>query len=335
MRVESRARGRCRCAGAGRRRTRAGSDSRARGAGRRAPAARARAASASLAPARRCSRSGAPTICPTRLRGFERRLRILEDHLQLAAHRRSARRAGVRDVLAAEADRARRSASTSRSDRARERRLAAAGLADEPERLPLVRASARRRRRRARRRPCGRTAAPRLIGKCTTRCSTSSSGVRSPSSRSAARRLLPALPGRSGRRPARFARFSSTRQPAAVAVLGAPRRAPPAAAARAHCVERVRAARAEAAALRRVGERRRRARRSPAGARARRGRRARSSRAGPTCTDAAGRRRARRACPARRSGPAYMTATRSATSATTPRSCVIRITPAPVSSRSR
>jgi hypothetical protein len=62
--------------------------------------------------------------------------RVLEDHLHVASQRPQVAAAGVRDVLAAERD-----AALGRLDqpheRARQRRLAAARLADEPERLAL------------------------------------------------------------------------------------------------------------------------------------------------------------------------------------------------------
>ena len=55
------------------------------------------------------------------------------------------------------------------------------------------------------------------------------------------------------------------------------------------------------------------------------------SAAGPPCRDGAAARRYRARWPVSTMRPPYMTATRCATSATTPRSCVIRITAAPVS----
>ena len=60
-----------------------------------------------------------------------------------------------------------------------------------------------------------------------------------------------------------------------------------------------------------------------------------ASRAGPRCRGGAGRRRPGRALPCSTIRPAYITATRSAISATTPRSWVIRIIAIPSSSRSR
>ena len=82
-----------RCAGAGRRRTRAGSGCTCSGfRPTRSSSSRTRCSTSS--PWRcRCSRSGAPTICADALARVQRRERVLEDHLQLAAHRRAARAA--------------------------------------------------------------------------------------------------------------------------------------------------------------------------------------------------------------------------------------------------
>ena len=91
-------------------------------------------------------------------------------------------------------------------------------------------------------------------------------------------------------------------------------------------VEGVRAPRPELAALRQVDQRRRRALDRVPAAPASAGRAAGSSPAGPTCTGAAGRRRAGASSARSTTRPAYMTAISSAISATTPRSCVIRIT---------
>ena len=92
-----------------------------------------------------------------RLARVQRRVRVLEDHLHLAAQRLAARAPRERrDVAAVERDRARSSASSSRSDQPRGRRLAAARLADDAERLALADVERRRRRPRARRRPAAR-----------------------------------------------------------------------------------------------------------------------------------------------------------------------------------
>ena len=61
-----------------------------------------------------CSRSGSPTIDPIDRRGFEARVRVLEDDLHLAPSERSAPRSQVRDVAALEQRRAPRVGSSSR-----------------------------------------------------------------------------------------------------------------------------------------------------------------------------------------------------------------------------
>ncbi len=66
----------------------------------------------------------------------QRRVRVLEDHLHLAAQRHERAARGVRDVRAAEAHGAARRLEQAH-DRPRQRRLAAARLADEPQRLAL------------------------------------------------------------------------------------------------------------------------------------------------------------------------------------------------------
>ena len=87
-----------------------------------------------------------------------------------------------------------------------------------------------------------------------------------------------------------------------------------------------RAPRREPTARRRVQQRRRLA--GDLGRAARRAvdRAGPATRAAPRCRDAAGRRRCRRACASSTIWPAYITKTRSATSATTPRSWVISTT---------
>ena len=121
----------------------------------------------------------------------QRRVGVLEDHLDLA-------RAGAQlaarepdELLALELDRARRSARAA-ADRAAQRRLAAAGLPDEAERLAL--GQVKLTSSTARTRPTSRSIRiPDLIGKCLTRWSTSSSGAPSRS------RLIRAqAPARSG-----------------------------------------------------------------------------------------------------------------------------------------
>ena len=67
----------------------------------------------------------------------QRRERVLEDHLHLAPDGLELRAAGLRDVGAAEADRAAGRVEQAH-ERARQRRLAAARLADEAERLALA-----------------------------------------------------------------------------------------------------------------------------------------------------------------------------------------------------
>ena len=71
------------------------------------------------------------------LAGVQRRLRVLEDHLHLAADRLHLPAAGLGDVVAVEADRA-RGRRQQPHQHADQRRLAAPGLADDPERLAGV-----------------------------------------------------------------------------------------------------------------------------------------------------------------------------------------------------
>ena len=79
-------------------------------------------------------RSGSPTMSPTRHARIERRVRVLEDDLHLAARTGASPRAPSAVIRAVDSDRARR-----RLDQPQDRlaggRLAAAGLADEAERL--------------------------------------------------------------------------------------------------------------------------------------------------------------------------------------------------------
>ena len=169
-----------------------------------------------------------------------------------------------------------------------------------------------------------------MIGKCLTRWLTSSSGVMllgRPAHRAA--RLSPSADPAVDHRAARASCSGSSQQRS---------RWPAAAGSRAssggtsvQLLERVRAAGPEVAALRGAQQRRGQAARSAAGARAAAGRAGSASRAGPRCRGAGGRRRSRRAVPCSTIRPAYMTATRSAISATTPRSWVIMITAIPSS----
>ena len=94
---------------------------------------------AALLAARRCRArcSGSPTISPADMRGIERRVRILEDDLHLPAVGPQSRLAQARDVLAVKPD-----AAGGRLDQpqhgAADRRLAAAALADQAERLAAL-----------------------------------------------------------------------------------------------------------------------------------------------------------------------------------------------------
>ena len=188
------------------------------------------------------------------------------------------------------------------------------------------RASRPARSRASRRRPRARDATwrsnrtPSLIGKCCSRCSAATSG--SAGSLTGRLRSPGASPIWPSTSPPRALGLEV--EPAAVEVrrLRARRQRRQLAAG----VERVRAAGPEGAARRPVGSATAARRRSTAGARRSVGPGAGSSRAAPTCRGAGGRRRSRRARPARPPSPPYMTSTRSAISATTPRSWVIRIT---------
>ena len=235
---------------------------------------------------------------PARHARVERRVRILEHHVHVAAQRPQRAAREVRDVRAVQPDRAvgRRDEP---HDAVRDRALAAAGLADEPERARRARSRTTRRRPRARRpfAPKPRT------GKCLTRPSTSSTGcVASP---------LRALDG--SRRRGGAARSRAARAPASAR---ARRRAGSAARTR--------------SAVRQLGERRHAARDLLQPAR-RRGRGTAPSR--PIVYGCCG--RANRSCTGASSTlrPAYMTSTRSAMSATTPRLCVIRTIAVPSRSR--
>ena len=243
----------------------------------------------------------------------ERRVGVLEDHLHLAPHRAQRRAAQRRDVAPVELDRARGGLGAAAAARARA--WTCRSPTRRPARASRPRAPPARRRRRRARSPTSRwtTPVPRTPKcRCTSVARRSGAAHAAPRSRSDGR--APRAAG--GRR------------------RGARGRAWP------------RAAAAPSSARRRYGQRRRtgsrsasasaaaacpRSRSAAAGAA---GRGAGSSRAAPTCRGAAGRGRSRASGPARRRGPPYITSTRSASSATTPRSWVMRMTDAPVSRRS-
>ena len=239
--------------------------------------------------------------------------------------------------LAVEADRRRSSGSSRRMQQPRGRRLAAAGLADEAERLAPHDVERRRRRRPARRRPGAGRRCPARIGKCLTRSRTSTSGL--------------AWRRRSGPRSRRRSSTACRRhRPPRRGLVGlaaraaAPPRARGASSARSrhatwwsrgarHGLEQrvdllvrlahVRAARVERAARRQVDQRRRPARDRHELLVARRVQ-ARDRLQQAPRVGVLGRREDRvRVGRARRSGPAYITAMSSAISATTPRSWVI------------
>ena len=132
--VRARWRGRCRCAGAARRRTRAGS-------GRRRPASAPRARAAPRPASRRraaspmpCMRPARRAIAPTVMRGSSEPYGSWNTICMSRRSRRSARGDSARHVRAVEAHRA-GGRLEQPQDRARRRRLAAAGLAHQAERL--------------------------------------------------------------------------------------------------------------------------------------------------------------------------------------------------------
>ena len=84
-----------------------------------------------------CAASATPTIWPIALARVQRRVRVLEDHLHLAPQRHELLARACVTSVAAEAQRA-AGRLEQPHDRARQRRLAAARLADEAERLALV-----------------------------------------------------------------------------------------------------------------------------------------------------------------------------------------------------
>ena len=215
-----------------------------------------------------------------------------------AAPARSSRRPACVMSRAAEADRAGGRVDEPRDQRADQRRLPAARTR---RRSPSVSPSCERERDVVDgvHAPTVRSiSAPRRTGKCTSRCSTSSSGA-------------PSSPATSPERASAVRRHDRSRSVAPLvlerrASSGRVRRESGARLERRHlraAVERVRAARPEVAARAAAcssdggdaGDRRQ-PRRAVAV------QRARSSPAAPTCTGAAGRRRARRASPARRPG---------------------------------
>ena len=242
---------------------------------------------------------------------IERRVRVLEHHLHALAVR--AHRAGVemRDVLAVEADRAGGRLDQAQQQRA-DRRLAAAGLADEAERLArrdreadavdrLDRRTDRREQPAAAARKClFRSVDLERAASCGHRRGQHALGV-------AARR-------RCGRRPHRSA---ASRRLGAAALdrdgrSAARRRSP-------------RSARAATAPMPGISCEPLGARAAP---RARRG----SRPAARACRDARAGRTARATGASSTLRPAYITTTRWQVSATTPRSWVIRMTAAPVRS---
>ena len=83
----------------------------------------------------RAARSGSPTICAARHPRVERRVRVLEDHVQLAPQRPQLAPREVRDVVALAAGSCPAVGSSSRRMQFADGRLAAARLADEPEHL--------------------------------------------------------------------------------------------------------------------------------------------------------------------------------------------------------
>ena len=240
----------------------------------------------------------------------------------ICIRRRSGRSCAPRtagDVGAVEADRARRSGSIRRSAVRAERRLAAAGLADEAERLAAVDVK----RHVVDRARCAADATPRRVRSrevdCVRRSRTSRRRARS----GARLRLASCVLGRSRRRAPVGRRRSSAAGASAVAVARGVGRSR-AAASRRSCVARRAGSAGGSAARGQRARRRRRARRSPA-ARSRPladERRDRAEQA-PACTGWRGsreerlaRRRARRS--ARRTSPPRCRPI----SATTPRSCV-------------
>ena len=136
--------------GAGRRRApRAGSPT-------RSSSSRQRSSTRSLRHDARATRSSSASICRTVMPRVERRVRVLEDHLDPPRLSARLRRAGQRPALEAQLAAGRR---VQPDDAAAERRLAATRLADQAERLAAARRRDRRRRRRAarlRRRPPAR-----------------------------------------------------------------------------------------------------------------------------------------------------------------------------------
>ena len=134
LRAPRRAPGRCRCAGAGRRRTRAGSGCGAPGSGRPAPAVPGPASSSWPFGTRSCTRSGVLMMVPTVCRGFSECTGPGRSIWISRRNGRSSRSFSVRDVGALEQDLA-RGRLQQPGDQPAGGRLAAAGLADQAERL--------------------------------------------------------------------------------------------------------------------------------------------------------------------------------------------------------
>ena len=138
VRIDARARARCRCAAAGRPRTRAGTATPASGgqadALEQLPHPRRARRAVRRSP---WTRIGSPIDAPDRVPRVERGERVLEDHLHAPAQRPQLRLAERRDVLPVELD-APGGRLVQADDRPPDRRLPAARLADEPERLAAL-----------------------------------------------------------------------------------------------------------------------------------------------------------------------------------------------------
>ena len=200
LRLAARARARRRCAGAGRPRTRAGSGCSARGSGPTCSISSCTARLRSPSPLfEAVDRERLGDDRADRLARVQRRVGVLEDHLHLAPQRlqlrarERARCPGRRSVIVPLVG------SSRRIIRRAVVRLAAAGLADDPERLAAHARRTTRRRPRARRRPgCWKTI-PRVIGKCLTRSRTSTSALAHAGSSSSRRRGRARLRGQLAR----------------------------------------------------------------------------------------------------------------------------------------
>ena len=239
----------------------------------------------------------------------ERGVRVLEDHLHLAPQRSQRAAVEARDVAPLEDDLRRRSA------RAGARCSARASTCRSPT----------RRRARASRPAAPRSETPSTACTCATSRRITPAALDREVLRDVARleqrlaRSRRRAPGGSSRRGARASR---SRAGSSGRGARAPRARSSAGRSRAGA-EAVRAAGRERAARRQREQRRRQARDRRQPARLRAGRCAGSSRAGPRCTDAARSRTARAWGRPRRPGRHTSRSTRSASSATTPMSCVM------------